>query len=562
DGRRGRFFLFFSLTLAGNVGLIVARDILGFYLFFALMTFAAYGLVVHAVSREALRAGRIYMVMAILGEVALLAGLFSLGGAFGGVPTFGAEMEATWVELVAGDGPTFGGTTIALLLAAGFGVKAGLIPVHLWLPLAHPVAPTAASALLSGAMIKAGLLGWMRMLPQETALPEVSMVFLAVGAAAALYGVVVGILQDDPKTVLAYSSVSQMGYMAMGTGLLVARPELIPWAGVALALYAVHHGIAKGALFLSVGVADRVPRSPGLPGWGQGRGVGQGVGMDGASSENGTTHPDRARRWILGGTVLPALALAGLPLTSGALAKNTLKEGLQALGGTAYTILDLYLPLAALGTTLLMARFLVTLRRRRESAEPHDDGQLPFSYRTWTLVVPWAVLVLLGASGMAWLPAVVDAPDAVSIPGPGSEILVGLVPVLLGVALGWVVLRVIRTPGTPASAGEAASPAADRMPGATPPLPVRLARLRIPAGDLLIPLEAALRRLPLPDQERWAAALRARVRRALAWSRLVARRFDRLAAHDVETVNGPLLGIILVGLAVALLLLVGCMPDT
>jgi len=521
DGRRGRFFLFFSLTLAGNLGLIVAGDILGFYLFFALMTFAAYGLVVHTASAEALRAGRIYIVMAILGEVALLAGLFSLGGAFGGVPTFGAEMEATWVELVAGEGPTFGGTTLALILAAGFGVKAGLIPLHLWLPLAHPVAPTAASALLSGAMIKAGLLGWMRMLPAETALPEVSVVFLVVGGVAALYGVVVGILQDDPKTVLAYSSVSQMGYMAMGTGLLVARPDLVPWAGTALALYAVHHGIAKGALFLSVGLADRVPRMA------------------------GTDHPDGAGWWILGGTALPALALAGLPLTTGALAKNTLKDGIEELGGAAYAVLDVYLPLAALGTTLVLARFLVTLRRRRERAEPgpaQGDSPLPFSYGTWTLVAPWSVLVVLGAGGMAWLPKVVDTPPALTLPGPGTEILVGLVPVLLGIGLAGLVIRLTGSGGP------------------THSLPARLVQLRIPAGDLLIPLEALLRRLPRPDQERWVAALEARRRRSIAWGRLVARRLDRLAARDVETVNGPLLGIILALLAAGLVLLVGCTP--
>ncbi|TVP74680.1 MAG: NADH/ubiquinone/plastoquinone (complex I) [Gemmatimonadales bacterium] len=509
DVRRGRFFLFFSLTLAGNLGLIVAGDMLAFYLFFALMTFAAYGLVVHAASTEALRAGKVYIVMAIVGEVLLLAGLFSLGGTFGGNPAFGAQLESTWVDLAAGEGPTFGGAAVALLLASGLGVKAGLIPLHLWLPLAHPVAPTAASALLSGAMIKAGLLGWMRVLPAETPLPEASTVLLVTGALAALYGVVAGILQDDPKTVLAYSSVSQMGYMAMGTGLLVAHPELAPWAGVALMLYAVHHGIAKGALFLSVGLADRVPRGDG----------------------------DRARWWILGGTTLPALALAGLPLTSGALAKNTLKEGLGEMGGTTYSVLEVYLPLAALGTTLLMARFLATLWRRREAADPGTRAFLPFSYGTGTLVAPWAALVLLGAGGMAWLPISVDVPANVALPGPGAEVLVGLLPVLVGAAVGWVVWSRSRDP--------------DRR-GL---LPEGLAGARVPAGDLLVPVEAVLRWLPLPNQEEWVESLERRGRRGRARMRLAARQLDRLAARDVETVNGTLLGVILVALGAGLVLL-------
>jgi hydrogenase-4 component B len=84
---------------------------------------------------------------------------------------------------------------------------------------------------------------------------------LALGFFTAFYGVAAGLGQARLKTVLAYSSVSQMGYMAIGTGILLMDPALAPLALTAVALYALHHGVAKGALFLAVGVGDRAPRT-------------------------------------------------------------------------------------------------------------------------------------------------------------------------------------------------------------------------------------------------------------------------------------------------------------
>jgi formate hydrogenlyase subunit 3/multisubunit Na+/H+ antiporter MnhD subunit len=327
DERRLRFWVFFLVTQAGNLGLVLALDAVSFYLGFALMTFAAYGLVVHAGDPEALRAGRVYLVMAVLGEAALLVGLLLLVGATGSTQL-----------------PAAAGTPLAAaLLAAGFGVKAGVVLLHMWLPLAHPVAPTPASAVLSGAMIKAGLLGWMRFLPLGgVALPELGTAFLALGLASALYGVAVGLAQRDPKTILAYSSVSQMGFMTLGVGAALLDPGSWPALAAAVVLYAFHHGLTKGALFLGVGVAQAV------------RGA--------------------ARRWVLSGLALPALALAGAPLTSGALAKGALKAALVALPEPWPAVLAALLPLAAVGTTLLMARFLWVLAQVPHHAAPHGRG--------------------------------------------------------------------------------------------------------------------------------------------------------------------------------------------
>ena len=343
------FTAFFLATLSGNLGVCLAMDAASFYLTFAVMTFAAYGLVVHEGDAEARRAGRVYLIMAVLGEALLIAGLLLLAGA--AQTHFLPEMaRAAAMEMP---------NLAYALLFLGFGVKAGVPLLHMWLPLAHPVAPTPASAVLSGAMIKAGLLGWLRFLPLgEATVPALGAVILGLGLFAAFFGVVAGLVQRQPKTLLAYSSISQMGLMtlAVGAGLLLPKAWslLLP----AIGLYSLHHGLAKGALFLGVGVAQRFGR-------------------------NG---------WVMAGLLLPALALAGAPFTSGALAKTQLKAALAGLPTPWPELLAWTLPLAAVGTGLLMARFL--LLTPRGGKQNDGIGLLP----------PWLV-VLTAVAALAWMQA-------------------------------------------------------------------------------------------------------------------------------------------------------------
>jgi NADH:ubiquinone oxidoreductase subunit 5 (subunit L)/multisubunit Na+/H+ antiporter MnhA subunit len=366
------------------------------------------------------------------------------------------------------------------------------------------VAPTAASALLSGAMIKAGLLAWIRFLPGDPALPELGLVLAAVGVASAFYGVVVGVAQDDPKTVLAYSSVSQMGYMAVGVGLLMQAPGWAPVGLLAVALYAVHHGVAKGALFLAVGVGDRAPGGP--------------------------------SRWpllVTVATAFPALALAGAPLTSGARAKGALKGALRELEPGWYQALDLVLLLAAVGTTFLMVRFLATLRRRMAGGEEGDGGVAA----PWGLAIPWLALVGIGALGGLWLPLAHSVPDGFDLPGLGSDLWGATWPVMVGGGGGWVIWR------RPALLGP-------------------LARVRLPAGDLVVPFEwlfRQARRLPwgILEEGRGQGVVdglqrsREKAHRWVAWA----------AERDVHLGRGPLLGIVLLVVAAFLASLLLRGPD-
>ena len=378
DLRRHLFWAFFLVTQAGNLGATLAADAASFYLHFAPMTLAAYGLVIHSRSAESRRAGMVYIVMALLGEAALLAGILLAVGAAGSILL--GDIAATPLSLAA----------VALLLV-GFGVKVGVPLLHMWLPLAHPVAPTPASAVLSAVIIKAGLLGWLRFLPLGTvALPEVGVALMVAGLAAIVLGVAFGLAQRDAKVLLAYSSVGQMGYLTLAVGAGLRAPELWPLLLPAVGFYALHHALAKGALFLGVGVAR--------------------------------AHGGRA--WVLAGLALPALALAGAPFLSGMLAKSLLKPGLAGQG-EFLAALPLLLDLAAVGTALLMARLLVLLA----AAKPGHGGS--------GLVVPWLVLVLAGGAVPWWL----APPGALDAFADLPAVTAALWPVALALALALVAQR-------------------------------------------------------------------------------------------------------------------------
>jgi formate hydrogenlyase subunit 3/multisubunit Na+/H+ antiporter MnhD subunit len=412
-----RHHLLHLATLLGNIGVVVALDAATFYAAFAVMTFAAYGLIVHDGTALARRAGGVYIGMAVVGESAVLAGVVLAVHAAGTLAL--AEIPAA----VAVD-PARG--MIVGLLLAGFGIKAGALFLHVWLPLAHPAAPTAASAVLSGAMIKAGLLGWLRFLPLgEASLPVWGGILIAAGLGAAFYGVAVGLVQEDAKVKLAYSSISQMGFLNVGIGIGLAAPEAGPLVTTSVVVYALHHGLAKGSLFLGVGVA-----------------------------RSGTAAVER-RPAVAAGLGLGALALAGAPLTSGHVAKTALKEAAALAPGGWYGWLNVLLPLAAVGTTLLMGRLLwVVLGRELGSGGTEKRG----------LWLPWALL-LAATPVSVWIAPFLFALEETGSWSISLEVLwTSAWPVALGLAILWLGRDLLRGRET----------------------------VRIPPGDLLVLGERAL----------------------------------------------------------------------
>lgn len=423
------YAVLWMLALTGNVGLIVATDVVTFYSAFVVMTFAAYGLVVHTRTDAARRAGRVYVVLAVIGETLLLGALLLAV----------SEAPGLCLDDVAATVATSDHRDLLIgLLLAGFGIKAGVIGLHVWLPLAHPAAPFPASAALSGAMIKAGLVGWVRLLPAgEAALVSWSDVVIVAGVLTAFAGVALGLTQRDPKVVLAYSSVSQMGFLTVLVGVALRVPEAAPVALAGAAVYALHHGLAKAALFLGVGLVRR-------------------------------TASRRTHRVLLVGMVLAAASLAGLPATSGAVAKGWVKHGLElAAVGDA---VGLALSLAAAGTTVLMVRLLLLVpgwsaHGTAARPGPGTSGVTPSGTATGTAtgtvtgtagtsLVPWLLLLAAVVAATAVLPvrvlAAVDAPTGVV----GWD---ATWPVLLGLALAALARAVARRrtlPVLPVPAGD------------------------------------------------------------------------------------------------------------
>ncbi len=164
---------------------------------------------------------------------------------------------------------------LAWLFTAGFAVKLGVVPLHVWLPLAHPEAPAATSATLSGVMVKMGLYGWLRFvwLLGGTPPPHWGTVLLLAGIATALTGALYATVESDAKRLLAWSTVKHAGLLTLGTGLaaLLAEAGRADLAGLALAAVFVHtigHGLAKSAAFLSIGEAVHAAHTRSLEGLG------------------------------------------------------------------------------------------------------------------------------------------------------------------------------------------------------------------------------------------------------------------------------------------------------
>jgi formate hydrogenlyase subunit 3/multisubunit Na+/H+ antiporter MnhD subunit len=354
----GSFAVWWLMTLTGSVGIFIAADMIGFYLFYTLVSLAAYGLVVYDGSSAARRAASINVALAILGEAFLLMAFILLAAAAPGGSLLIRDAVAALSTSPWRD-------PALTLLILGFGLKIGSVLLHIWMPLTYSAAPIPAAAVLSGAAVKAGVIGLIRFLPFDVPLPVWGEIVVAVGLISAFYGVAIGITQANPKTILAYSSISQMGLIAAVLGMGLAAGDRS--VSTAAAFYAVHHVFVKGGLFLAIGVA--------------------------ALSK-------QRRLWsvLLPAAVL-ALGLGGLPLTGGALAKLAVKAPL----GDGFV--GLLAMLSAAASTLLMTHFLRRLAATTgtDSTSVPSTGVLPPWLATAfaAVAVPWVLFSAAGIGSLA-----------------------------------------------------------------------------------------------------------------------------------------------------------------
>jgi hydrogenase-4 component B len=243
-----------ALFVFGMQGVLLSTNIIGFMTFWEIMSVTSFFLVLADGSEASRKAGFLYLVMTHLGAGAIMAGLFLLSG--------GALLSD--FSVLAMVTPELPETTLYVALALllfGFGSKAGLVPFHVWLPEAHPQAPTHVSALMSGVMLKIALYGFLRVL--LFMLPGVPTWFMfavvILGVVSAVVGVLYAVLERDIKRLLAYSSIENLGliFTMIGVGLLAGSEGVVDLTQAALyaALFlAAAHAIFKSGLFLASGI--------------------------------------------------------------------------------------------------------------------------------------------------------------------------------------------------------------------------------------------------------------------------------------------------------------------
>jgi multicomponent Na+:H+ antiporter subunit D len=324
---RSRFFGFFSLCVTATMGIALAGNLLTFFVFYEMLTLATYPLVIHRGTAAALRAGQIYLFYTLSGGAILLAGIawltvltgpveFTHGGAL----TNPTDQHSAVLRI------------IFVLLIAGLGVKAALVPLHGWLPVAM-VAPAPVSALLHAvAVVKAGAFGIVRMIYDVFGIQVVAHLGMLtpltmVASLTILYGSMRALAQDDLKRRLAFSTISQVSYIVLGVGLLS------PLALIGGVVHLVHQGIMKITMFFCAG------------------NLAETLGIHRISEMNGV---GRRMPWTMTAFSLTAFGMIGVPPLAGFITKWFLGRG--ALEADQPWIL-----LILTGSTLLNAAYFLPI---------------------------------------------------------------------------------------------------------------------------------------------------------------------------------------------------------
>jgi formate hydrogenlyase subunit 3/multisubunit Na+/H+ antiporter MnhD subunit len=247
-----RVLPFYPAFLAGMTIVVLADDAFTFLVSWEFMSLSSWALVMaHHRVGDNIRAGYVYLIMASFGTLALLLTFGLLAGPDGGYAFADMRGETRSAALAA---------SILVLALIGAGSKAGLVPLHVWLPLAHPAAPSQVSALMSGVMTKVAVYGFVRIVFDLLGAPAWwwSMLVLALGGATAVMGVLYALMQHDLKRLLAYHTVENIGIIFIGLGLALAfKAHGMAWAAAlaltAALLHVFNHSVFKSLLFFGAG---------------------------------------------------------------------------------------------------------------------------------------------------------------------------------------------------------------------------------------------------------------------------------------------------------------------
>ncbi|MEW6132594.1 MAG: hydrogenase 4 subunit B [Pseudomonadota bacterium] len=403
--------LWYHLFLAGMLAVLLADDAYAFMVAWEVMALSSYFLVTtdHKIP-EIRRAGFLYLLIAHVGAVSLLLVFGVLQGGHGDY-TFNtmrlAQMSPFW-------------SSAAFLLALfGFGAKAGLVPMHVWLPEAHPAAPSPVSALMSGVMLKTAIYGLLRVTFDllDVQIGWWGTLALTLGLVTALYGVIFAAVQSDMKRLLAWSSIENIGVILAAFGLTLifhtdGKGALAALALTALLYHALNHAFFKGLLFVGTGSV--------LHATGERR-----MGRLGGLM--------RTMPWTAWLTLIGALAIAGLPPLNGFVSEWLLLQAFLLTPGLTQPYLNMVIPVAAATVALaaalaayVMVKFygVIFLGRPRDPAlDRAHEASWPQRLGMLWLGAACVLLGLFPAHVVQWLEPVVRMLTGQHLPGISSWLL-------------------------------------------------------------------------------------------------------------------------------------------
>ncbi|GHU29129.1 hydrogenase 4 subunit B [Betaproteobacteria bacterium] len=389
--------LLYHIFLASMVFVMLANDAYAFMVAWETMALSSFFLVTaehrHA---EIRRAGYLYLLLAHIGAVAILLSFGVMAGSAG---------DYTFDAMRGFNGGEFWGTVAFLLALFGFGAKAGLLPLHVWLPEAHPAAPSPVSAMMSGVMLKTAIYGLLRVgfdLLQAHAWWW-GLLLLLVGLASALFGAVFSAVQTDMKRLLAYSSIENIGLIVLGMGLAMIFSAFGMNSFSALALTAtlyhcLNHAFFKSLLFLSTGSVLHA------------------TGERNLGKLGGLIHQ---MPWVAWLALVGVLASAGLPPLNGFVSEWLLLQSFLFTPDVPHGYLNMLLPVFAGAIALIsalagftMVKFfgIIFLGQPREEklAQAHDASRLSRLGLLW-LGAGCVLLGLLPNAIIALLAPVVES---------------------------------------------------------------------------------------------------------------------------------------------------------
>ena len=397
--RQGWYWFFLLLTFASLAGIVSTPDMAAMYGYWELMTFASYFLVVHEANRVAFDAGFKYYLMCAGGALLMLPGMLLLGN--GGLGLADVRIQSALLSPHVLN-------MAALLCLVGFGVKAGLVPLHSWLPDAHPAAPSSVSGPLSGIITKMGMFGIVVLLLGQTngalfakaeafGLSWFGSILTFMGAATLIFGELMALKQDDIKRMLAYSTLGQLGEIALVLGMGT-------WLATAGALsHMLSHAIMKDLLFLGAGALILRAGSRKLADL---RGLGQ------------------CMPWTVSCMAVGLICIMGLPPFTAFFSKYLMIQSAIHAGHPALAALIL---IGSLVGAIYYVRILKTLVFEERPADLPMVEEAPWSIRG-ALMALAALSLLLGLA--PWAPLTLVIPVASACFAPASMDLVVLQSVM------------------------------------------------------------------------------------------------------------------------------------